>query len=116
MGEFTYYYSIHDRRLKTLTHPTAKERARKTSDFKELLSEVQNGKCSICGGTLPYRAYKATIEHTYPKSKGGQDMPGNMTLAHFECNNLKADRAPYPCEVLFLMAVNLALGLDSPHD
>lgn len=37
---------------------------------------------------------EATIDHIIPLSKGGKDEITNMQLAHYDCNQLKADSLP----------------------
>ncbi len=51
-----------------------------------------------------------TIEHVFPRALGGRS-DANRLLAHASCNTRKADRWPYPCEVVYLAAVYAP-----PHD
>jgi len=49
--------------------------------------------CHICG--LPILSMKEiTFDHVIPFSKGGLDELENYRLAHFECNQEKADMTP----------------------
>lgn len=44
--------------------------------------------CQYCGD------YGNTIDHIYPKSKGGRNTWGNLCVACSDCNGRKADRTP----------------------
>lgn len=49
--------------------------------------------CWICD--LPFKSIKdITFDHYIPISKGGFDLLENYRLAHFHCNQLKADMTP----------------------
>lgn len=49
--------------------------------------------CAIC--EKPFKKLKdVTIDHHIPLSKGGADDLDNYRLAHFDCNQLKADMLP----------------------
>lgn len=53
--------------------------------------------CQLCfdsvDASIPRnRRYGATIDHVIPISKGGEDSPGNVQLAHWICNVRKNDR------------------------
>jgi 5-methylcytosine-specific restriction endonuclease McrA len=47
----------------------------------------------------------ATLDHVIPRALGGAD-GGNILLACSKCNNRKGSRAPAPCEMIYLAAVN----------
>lgn len=49
--------------------------------------------CYLCGKEIA-TAKDITIDHWQPLSKGGADTLENYRLAHFECNQLKADLTP----------------------
>lgn len=49
--------------------------------------------CHICGLSIA-SAKDITFDHLIPFSKGGFDELENYRLAHFECNQLKADMTP----------------------
>ena len=60
------------------------------------LYNQQEGKCFYCGSQLGgfepgVKGKKATIDHVYPKSKGGSDDISNKVLACQECNQRKGD-------------------------
>ena len=49
--------------------------------------------CYLCD--LPFETIKdITFDHWEPLSKGGEDSLENYRLAHFVCNQLKADMTP----------------------
>jgi 5-methylcytosine-specific restriction endonuclease McrA len=65
---------------------------------------LQRGRCYLC--QRPFEPDNwGTRDHVIPRALGGIDA-GNVLLACFDCNNIKADRAPKPCEMLFLTAAN----------
>jgi hypothetical protein len=43
-------------------------------------------------------------DHVFPRVQGGR-ADANILLAHKSCNNLKGDRWPYPCEVIYLASI-----------
>jgi len=49
-----------------------------------------DGKCSICGRSIPIS--EATLDHIYPKSKGGKNTRDNLRLACLVCNSIKNNR------------------------
>lgn len=67
---------------------------------------AQWSRCPYCGERLPIgrcpKTQKATWDHVHPKSKTGRGRQDNKVLAHSRCNTRKANRLPYPCEILFL--------------
>lgn len=85
------------------------------NEFRQPLYLAQHGLCYLCGGPLASRRVVrkgqpngATLEHVIPRAAGGRNN-GNRLLACASCNVAKADRWPYPCELIFLASVNLAL-------
>lgn len=57
-------------------------------DKKALLNRTHN-RCAHCGKTLGLET--ATIEHIFPKSKGGKDDSFNLTVLCEDCNQDKAN-------------------------
>jgi hypothetical protein len=51
-----------------------------------------NYTCQYCNTKKLHR--ELTLDHVFPKSRGGQDTWENLTTACKECNNKKADRTP----------------------
>ena len=49
-------------------------------------------RCVYCATSLC--AEEATLDHVYPRSKGGPDVPGNLVAACGPCNRMKADMLP----------------------
>lgn len=49
-----------------------------------------NHSCQYCGKTKG----ELTVDHVFPKSKGGEDSWTNLTTACIKCNNFKGDRTP----------------------
>jgi len=45
-------------------------------------------RCGYCGGTAN------TIDHVFPRSRGGADSWENLVACCLRCNNLKGDRTP----------------------
>lgn len=45
--------------------------------------------CQYCGSKV-----KLTIDHIYPKSRGGEDTWENLVTACIRCNNIKGNRTP----------------------
>lgn len=70
---------------------------------------LQDGRCYLCDRRMlassPRDPDGATRDHVTPRIRGGRDGE-NLLAAHRSCNELKADRAPTPCELLYLAAVN----------
>jgi hypothetical protein len=48
--------------------------------------------CQYCGEQKPVR--ELTLDHVFPKSRGGDSSWENLTTACKKCNNKKADRTP----------------------
>jgi hypothetical protein len=51
-----------------------------------------NYTCQYCSTRKPHR--ELTLDHVFPKSRGGKDTWENLTTACKKCNNKKADRTP----------------------
>lgn len=81
---------------------------------KRVLWQAQGGKCHLCGQAIPqkWRSPKLTFDHLWPVSRiaGANSFEGNIMLAHEKCNQVKDNRRPRPCELLFLSAVNRRIG------
>jgi 5-methylcytosine-specific restriction endonuclease McrA len=56
------------------------------------LIELQDGRCFYCG--RPH--HLMTIDHVLPLSRGGDDTPANVRLAHRLCNVRKGPRLHLP--------------------
>lgn len=70
------------------------------------IAKLQGGRCYLCGQLM---RTEPTREHVVPKARGGRNAR-NILAAHQACNLRKADRVPYPCELLYLAAVNARLA------
>lgn len=76
-----------------------------------VLFHLQGGRCYLCDGVMAVRnggvqtPLDATRDHVVPRRRRGRDV-GNLLAAHRGCNEDKADREPYPCELLYLEAIN----------
>ena len=57
---------------------------------KHLIFGNQEGKCAGCRTTFPFRNF--TIDHIFPRSKGGHDGIENLQLLCGACNSTKGDR------------------------
>lgn len=62
-------------------------------DAVKLLNMVKYGRltCALCKRPMGKHS-KKTIDHIYPKSKGGTNEIENLQIAHFGCNVLKSDK------------------------
>lgn len=80
-----------------------------------VLFHLQGGRCYLCDEAMTAKALHvqtpqdATRDHVVPKRQRGPDVR-NLLAAHRECNERKADREPYPCELLYLAAINARLA------
>lgn len=52
--------------------------------------------CRYCNGRFPYK--KLTIDHIFPRSKGGTWNLENLALACRSCNNKKSDKVTQTTE------------------
>ncbi len=83
-----------------------------------VLFHLQGGRCYLCDEAMYARTLglnrpdDATRDHVVPRRRQGRDAH-NLLAAHRECNERKADRQPYPCELLYLAAINARLA---PHN
>ena len=77
-------------------------RAPNTDQFERLWSD-QKGLCALCGTPMLRNRFeaphakiwtkdRATLDHIWPKSKGGKDTADNLQLAHARCNKVKGNR------------------------
>lgn len=89
---------------------------------RALLYRAQRGICSGCGLALApldkrrlARVDIISADHTYPRSRGGQNRLGNITLMHTDCNEWKGDAKPTGCEIIWLIAVNAYIGIQPAH-
>jgi hypothetical protein len=92
---------------------------------------AQNGKCAYCGRIVEFTSSIKRHEHVKPHKVvpicdhvrprlggNGHDLSvGNKVLACCYCNRRKADRQPYPCELLFAaITAEIVLSMLPPHD
>ena len=75
------------------------------------LFRLQGQVCYLTGEPFT-RMNPPTWEHVVPKSKGGTNFR-NRLLAGQYANNKKGNRAPYPCELLYLEAIYLLLDAET---
>ncbi|MBD64436.1 MAG: HNH endonuclease [Halobacteriovoraceae bacterium] len=54
-----------------------------------------NFTCQYCAGK--FKSIELTLDHVYPKSKGGKSNWINIVSACHDCNNKKADKLPRDC-------------------
>lgn len=57
---------------------------------KVIVYENSRGLCGICG--KPVSLNEMTIDHIFPKSKGGTNSLDNLQASHKECNSKKGSR------------------------
>lgn len=87
---------------------------------KLLLYRAQNGACASCGHRMLavddlrviQHPMRPTVDHVWPKARGGYNNLSNKVLMHRCCNELKAMRAPNGCELLMLEMVKAKLAVD----
>lgn len=80
------------------------KRAKVSRPLAPIFSKIraaQENKCYLCG----YDLSNPNQDHVVPKAKGGKNAY-NILATHPDCNVSKSDRAPYPCEILYLQAIN----------
>jgi 5-methylcytosine-specific restriction endonuclease McrA len=99
------------RRLKNLhrrlMRPTEGVQARPQDHKFWRIFAAQGGACYLCVDLFADDDW-ATYDHVRPRHLGFGRL-GNSLLAHPYCNSRKGGRAPTPCELLYLEAVNLSL-------
>lgn len=95
------------RKAKKVTRQAARARHLESADKYQRIFELQHCRCYLCRGPFEGIA-QATDDHVTPQALGGRRV-GNILHACFGCNNGKADRAPFPCELLYLESINIQL-------
>ncbi|MCM3748254.1 HNH endonuclease [Paenibacillus pasadenensis] len=71
-----------------ILHPRLIHKLYTKSDFRLLILQRDNYVCHYCG------RFGDTIDHVFPKSKGGLSTPANCVCACSACNLKKADTLP----------------------
>ena len=79
-------------KCKNREQPWRWERAQR---IRYLLREQIGAVCAICGKPIQTQA-DVTLDHIYPRSRGGDDGLKNLQFAHSKCNTRKADLVPWP--------------------
>ena len=67
--------------------------------YKQILYGKQGGDCNLC--KVHFQSRNLTIDHIIPKSKGGQDLEGNLQLLCQACNSSKGARAMAEMKAMF---------------
>jgi len=83
---------------------TPEERAEYRDRCKPIwarLTAAQGNRCYLCDKPMA----SPTEDHVLPKARGGKNA-GNRLMACSPCNNRKAARMPYACELMFLHHIN----------
>lgn len=62
-------------------------------------------RCQYCG--LKSEAAQLTLDHIYPRSRGGRSAPENLVTACVGCNSRKSDRTPEEARMPLLTAQSL---------
>jgi len=93
--------------------------------YRTRLYLAQNNTCYLCEKKMrhpngdrrnrnpPHN--KATVDHVFPRSRGGYGMIGNVLLACSSCNHEKGDRMPTPEELAYLLHINRLMRIDPIH-
>jgi 5-methylcytosine-specific restriction endonuclease McrA len=63
------------------------------------LAERDGPDCGICGEPVDLDApttdpMRPSVDHIWPRARGGTNDPANLQIAHLRCNNHKKDRLP----------------------
>ncbi len=61
-----------------------------TTNYRKTLLARGNCKCAFCGCKLNNK--NSNIDHVYPVSKGGKNIPSNMVISCERCNSTKGSR------------------------
>lgn len=77
------------------------------------LAERDGWWCWLCGGAIdpalpPNSPGSGTVDHVVPRSRGGDDQPSNLRLAHRRCNTRRGSHLPelqWPDDWPMLMTV-----------
>ena len=74
--------------------------AKTRAGWREILMQVQNGLCGLCGHRFPEpgafdpsisTGFGPTFDHIVPKAHGGEDTLENLRLVHRVCNSIRGD-------------------------
>ncbi len=68
---------------------------------KLYIYERDDKRCFYCGRDLKYG--QITLDHYYPKSKGGTKEIFNLVLSCKKCNKLKGNKVPVDYETIIIM-------------
>ena len=86
------------------------------TEKRNYLHEQQRGRCALCGKDMELS--EVTLDHRYPRSRGGGDQLSNLQAAHGRCNSAKGSRIVprvIPPEHLKDMSCNLKLDYPLLH-
>ena len=74
-----------------------------SSETKQKLFILQNGKCAVCGEDLGNDCSKVHVDHIVPWSLVGDELPDNYQLLCQTCNECKSAHTDY----IFKKLINL---------
>ena len=60
--------------------------------LQEQVRRRANNLCEYCHTDERWQYVRFTIDHIIPLAEGGDDEPGNLSLACFHCNRCKSDK------------------------
>jgi len=85
-----------------------------------LLFERDFFRCVYCGKSSIEHGVSLALDHVIPRSKGGKDVAGNLTVSCHECNSHKCARILRPSVIRRLLWLieqrneQLGIGCDTP--
>jgi hypothetical protein len=76
----------------------------------ETLLKRWDGLCIICGEPFS-NPNSVTREHIIPRNKGGSNGPGNLSISHYHCNQLRGELSLIEAVTLIKIKRN-AMGMN----
>ena len=83
----------HERRERAANHARRSRYLDGRRTLKRAALRDCGRRCVYCGDRLELDT--ATLDHVYPRARGGPHLPGNLVPACESCNQMKADMLPF---------------------